>query len=233
MHDGQNLFIPEKSYTHITWGVAEAITKLSGWGFIRPAMVVGIDNTENRFGDYLPTRPFETPEGQTLIAAQPEEVRDEIERTDFAADAYLDWIVTEVKPQMDKDFRTLPERDNTFVMGSSMGGLISLYALLSYPDVFGGTGCLSTAWPVLDALLMPYLERFLPEAGRHKFYFDLGSEELDEAYAPYQKAVDALMRRRGYVFGEDWLTRFAAGAGHNEKAWRSRLHVALRFFLGG
>jgi predicted alpha/beta superfamily hydrolase len=67
MHDGQNLFVPEKSYTHVTWGVAEVMARLSSWGFIRPAIVVGIDNTENRFSDYLPAKPFNTLEGKALL----------------------------------------------------------------------------------------------------------------------------------------------------------------------
>jgi enterochelin esterase-like enzyme len=67
MHDAQNLFVPEKSYTHVTWGVAEVMTRLSRWGFIRPAIVVGIDNTENRLSDYLPAKPFNTLEGKALL----------------------------------------------------------------------------------------------------------------------------------------------------------------------
>ncbi len=233
MHDGQNVFIPEKSYTHITWGPAEAITKLSGWGFIRPAIVVGIDNTENRTGDYMPTRPFETPEGKAFRESLPEEAKEEISQMDFVADRYLKLMVEKVKPLVDRDFRTRPERENTFVIGSSMGGLISMYALNEYPAVFGGAGCFSTHWPAMpEHLLAPYLKQYLPQAGVHKWYFDHGSEGLDAQYAPYQALVDQVMREKGYVFGQDWLTHFAAGAGHSEKAWRGRLHVALRFFLG-
>lgn len=232
MHDGQNLFDAEKSYTHVTWGVAESITKLSGWGFIRPAIVVGIDNTENRVGDYMPYRPFQTPQGQDVIEPLAEEMREKFNMFDMVADQYLKLIVDVIKPRVDHDFRTLPDFNHTFVIGSSMGGLISLYALVEYPAIFSGAGCFSTHWPVVDKVILPYLQSYLPEAGQHKLYFDHGSEDLDAEYAPNQAAVDMVGSSKGYVSGKDWLRRFGAGSGHHESAWRSRLHIALRFFLG-
>lgn len=232
MHDGQNLFFQEKSYTHVTWGVAEAISKLSNWGFIQPAIVVGIDNTENRFGDYLPTRPFETPEGQALIDSLTKAEKEELAKVNLVADQYLNLMVEVIKPTVDAHFRTLPGWPHTFVMGSSMGGLISLYALVEYPEVFGSAACFSTHWPVVEQVILAYLQSNLPEAGRHCLYFDYGSEGLDAEYGPCQVAVDKIGLEKGYLSGQDWLTRFAPGADHHERAWRSRLHIALRFLLG-
>ena len=232
MQDGQNLFYKEKSYTQVTWGVVETITKLSDFGFIRAAIVVGIDNTENREGDYLPTKPFNTPEGKAFIAKLEKESPEQLEKFDFVADDYLKLVVDTIKPQIDADFRTLSNRENTFVFGSSMGGLISLYALVEYPEVFGCAGCFSTHWPVLGPFIAPYLRKNLPKAGRHRIYFDHGTRDLDAKYAPYQQEVDEIMCEKGYHHGKDWLTRIAPGAGHHENAWRSRMHIALRFFLG-
>lgn len=232
MHDGQNLFFSEKSYTKITWGVAEAITKLSRWGFIQPAIVVGIDNTENRMGDYLPSKPFSTPEGVAFIETIKQQEPEIFQNNQFTSDTYLKLIVKEIKPLVDRDFRTRVTTEDTIVMGSSMGGLISLYALISYPDVFGCAGCFSTHWPIMDGLMPPYLQNHLPKAERHKIYYDYGSLGYDAWYAPYQQAVNAVMEDKGYAHGVDWLTRYAPGADHHERAWRSRLHIALRFFLG-
>lgn len=232
MHDGQNLFHPEKSYTHITWGVAETITKLSGWGFIQPAIVVGIDNTENRFGDYLPLRPYQTPEGRASLESLSAEEKEELEKIDWVADQYLQLLVEVIKPRVDADFRTLTDCEHTLVIGSSMGGLISLYALVEYPQVFGGAGCLSTAWPAMQDFMLPYLQEYLPPPGAHKIYYDYGTVGLDAEYAPYQQAVDELMLAKGYQHGLDWLTRLYPGADHHELAWRSRLHIAMRFLLG-
>ena len=231
MHDCQNLFIPERSYSGVTWGVSETISKLSHFGFIRPSIVVAIDNTANREGDYLPTRPFDTPGGKAFVAKLKAEAAEKLERFDFVADRYLELIVKRIKPRIDHDFRTRPGREHTLVMGSSMGGLISLYALVEYPRVFGKAACFSTHWPVLGQFTAPYLRRFLPSPGLHQFYFDYGTGEGDRQYAPYQDAVDDIMREKGYRFGQDWLTRVGRGAIHHESAWRSRLHLALRFFL--
>jgi predicted alpha/beta superfamily hydrolase len=232
MHDGQNLFVPEKSYTHVTWGVAEVITRLSRWGFIRPAIVVGIDNTENRVGDYLPAKPFNTREGKALLEKFKQEDPEAFDKFTIISDTYLKLIVEEIKPLIDRNFRTRAGQQDTMVIGSSMGGLISLYALTEYPDVFGGAGCFSTHWPILRGLTLPYLREHLPMAGTHKVYFDYGTGGYDAEYEPYQQVVDAVMREKGYVHGMDWLTRCAPGADHHEIAWRSRLHIALRFLLG-
>jgi enterochelin esterase-like enzyme len=212
--------------------VAEAITKLSHWGFIQPAIIIGIDNTTNRLGDYLPLKPFDTPKGQAFLIKLKEERSKELEMLDFVADRYLTLIVDEIKPRVDADFRTLSRRESTFVMGSSMGGLISLYALVEYPHIFGGAGCFSTHWPILDEFTAPYLRDHLPEAGHHKLYYDHGTVDLDGEYAPFQHEVDQIMLDKGYTPGKDWLTKIALGADHSERAWRSRIHIALRFFLG-
>lgn len=231
MQDGQNVFVPERSYTGVTWGAAETVSKLSRFGFIQPAILVGIDNTPNRMGDYLPTQPFTTPEGKAFVAKLKAESAEELDRFDFVANRYLRLIVKKIKPRIDRDFRTFPDREHTLVMGSSMGGLISFYALVHYPDVFGKAGCFSTHWPVLGDFNAPYLRTFLPEPGHHQLYFDFGTGEGDNQYAPYQAVVDDILQEKGYRFGQDWLTRVAPGGIHHEKAWRKRFHLALRFFL--
>jgi enterochelin esterase-like enzyme len=117
-------------------------------------------------------------------------------------------------------------------MGSSMGGLVSLYAVCQYPELFGGAGCLSTHWPAVGAVIDGYLTTALPSPGRHRFYFDYGTATLDSLYEPYQQRVDAVLATRGYTSGRDWITRRFEGAEHNEAAWRERLHIPLRFLLG-
>lgn len=231
MHDGQNLFIPEKSYTQVTWGVAEVMTRLCSWGFVEPAIVVGIDNTPNRMGDYLPTQPFDTPEGRAHVEELRTQSAEELETFDFVADEYLKLIVERIKPLVDDNYRTQPGRNSTFIMGSSMGGLISLYALVEYPLVFDGAGCFSTHWPIMGPFILPYLRQHLPQAGLHKLYFDYGTAQDDAIYAPFQAEVDQVLREKGYRLGKDWITHVAPGAIHHETAWRSRIHLALRFFL--
>jgi predicted alpha/beta superfamily hydrolase len=140
-------------------------------------------------------------------------------------------VVEELKQFIDSTYRTLTDRKNTFIMGSSMGGLISAYAMCEYPDVFGGAGCISTHWLAGDGIVIDYLKKHLPDPHSHKFYFDYGNETLDASYEPYQQKVDAVMKNAGYKEGKNWLTRKFVGAEHSERAWSKRVDVPLQFFL--
>jgi enterochelin esterase-like enzyme len=110
------------------------------------------------------------------------------------SDSYLRFIVEEVKPYIDKTYPTISDRDNTFIAGSSMGGLISMYAICEYPEIFGGAACLSTHWPGIMPMdnnpipesFFSYMEQNLPDPQNHKLYFDYGTETLDAYYLPYQ-----------------------------------------------
>jgi predicted alpha/beta superfamily hydrolase len=147
------------------------------------------------------------------------------------SDNYLKFLVHDLKPFIDKAYRTLPDRESTFISGSSMGGMISAYAVSEYPDIFGGAACLSTHWPIGDGVVIDWYKDHWPEAGVHRIYFDYGTETLDADYEPYQLKMDALMKSRGYRPGEDWITRRFDGADHSPRAWRERFHIPLKFLL--
>jgi predicted alpha/beta superfamily hydrolase len=227
MHDGQNLFNPETAYIGVDWGVVPALERLIPAGDVPELLVVGVWNTEARTREYLPQRPFASPQGREMLRRR---------AADFGgppvSDAYLRFLVEEVKPFIDDRYRTRPGRADTFVMGSSMGGLVSLYALCQYPELFAGVGCLSTHWPAVEGVMLDYLAEALPPAGRHRIYFDYGTETLDAVYEPFQQDVDALMAAAGYRQGVDWITRRFEGAVHSETSWRERVHIPLAFLLG-
>jgi predicted alpha/beta superfamily hydrolase len=225
MHDGQNLFDPKTSYIGVDWGVDEAMTRLVGEGKIREAIVVGVWNTPKRIPEYMPQKAVAGASGDP-VAGIPGATKEQI-----VSDAYLKFLVTELKPFVDRTYRTLPGRENTFVMGSSMGGLISAYAVCEYPDVFGGAGCVSTHWPAGEGAVVDYLKKALPDPRTHRFYFDFGTETLDAQYEPYQRRVDEIMRAAGYVEGKNWITRKFDGADHSERSWSARVDVPLTFFL--
>jgi len=151
---------------------------------------------------------------------------------ELTSDRYLQFIVTELKPFIDSTYRTLAGRADTFVMGSSMGGLISAYAVAEYPDVFGGAACVSTHWPAGNGAVIDYLASHLPDHASHRLYFDYGTATLDALYEPYQQRMDVVMRQAGYVEGRNWLTLRFDGAEHNEQAWRQRAALPLQFLLG-
>jgi hypothetical protein len=121
-----------------------------------------------------------------------------------------------------------------------MGGIISLYGVIRFPDVFGGAACVSTHWPSTmmpdnpegNAPFLDFLRGSIPAPGAHRMYFDFGTAELDAQYEPHQQQVDAVMRELGYEPGLLWQTRRFEGAGHNEGAWSARVHIPLTFLLG-
>ncbi|MDQ2691355.1 MAG: alpha/beta hydrolase-fold protein [Chloroflexota bacterium] len=226
MHDGQNLFDDSLAYGGVSWGIDHAMRRLIEAGTTRGAIVVGIWNSEIRWREYMPNKVYESPgfekhRGEFLEAVGGEPV----------SDLYLRFLVEEVKPFIDSHFRALPDRANTFVTGSSMGGLISLYAVSEYPGVFGGAACISTHWPVGGDRLVREMSRRPPDPYTHKLYFDFGTETLDADYEPYQRKMDRELRRAGYVPGKNWITRKFVGAEHSERSWRERVRIPLSFLL--
>ena len=241
MHDGQNIFEPGSSYGGEEWGVDEAMLKLMAEGKVKDTIVVGVWNTPKRWLEYYPAGAY---------ARLPDDLKQEvIARTGSAplSDGYLKFLVEELKPFIDKTYRTLPEREHTSIMGSSMGGLISLYAAAEYPEVFGAAGCVSTHWPIIvgsggpaederqattfPAAMLAYVQEKVKPSGT-RIYFDFGTETLDALYEPHQLRVDAHMEAAGFRRGVDWETRKFEGAAHNEASWRERVHIPLTFLLG-
>ncbi|PZO06406.1 MAG: esterase [Alphaproteobacteria bacterium] len=239
MHDGQNLFDPARA-NFGEWGVDEHLTRLIANGQARAPIVVGVWNTPLRLREYVPA---------DLITALPDDIRQTLLAMyggEPLSDGYLRFLVEELKPVIDRDYRTLNGRDDTQISGSSMGGLISLYAMMKYPQVFGAAACLSTHWPLrLERLDGDALARWretvvqtwsrviadgLPDPATHRLYFDRGDETLDQFYAFFQTRIDETVRGEGW--GPDrFQTLVFPGAEHNEKSWNSRLDVPLTFLL--
>lgn len=233
MQDGQNLHDPKTSFLGVDWGVDEALTELIAADKIQEAIIVGIWNSPQRVQEYLPAKMISSrpaPEKEAIFADLAK-IGLKLEEKQLLSDQYLKFLVQELKPFIDKQYRTRADCPHTFVMGSSAGALISLYAVAEYPDVFGGAGCVSTHWPIGDGLLIEYLKGRLPDPKTHRIYFDFGTETMDQGYEPYQKKMDAVMAAAGYEQDRNWLTRKFAGADHSERSWRARVHVPLEFFL--
>jgi predicted alpha/beta superfamily hydrolase len=227
MHDGQNVFSPATAYGHVDWAVDETMTRLVAERAVRAAIVVAVWNTVARVQEYMPRRAAlpddPVPSGIPEVPPAPGPLR---------SDDYLRFLVEELKPFVDATYRTRPGPGDTFTMGSSMGGLISLYALTEYPEVFGGAAAVSTHWPAGDGAMIGYLRHALPPPGSHRIYLDHGTATLDSLYAPFQLRADDVMRAAGYTEGRDWVTRVFEGADHSERAWRVRVAEPLVFLLG-
>lgn len=236
MHDAQMLFDASTSWNRQTWNVDSVATAVQRDGRCRPFIVVGIENhPTDRLTEYMP---------QGALAYLPAEdaLLQKFDRAAFIADGYLKFLVEELKPFIDRNYATCPDREHTVVMGSSMGGLISLYALSEYPEVFGGAGCLSTHTPVAigdipeeapvwSRAFRDYLNDHLPAAGTNRVYMDYGDQTLDATYGPYQQQIDSLFAARGW--GEEFFRScFFAGHAHDENSWQERLHIPMEWLLG-
>lgn len=142
MHDGQMLFDSAQTWNKKEWLADEIFAKLLAEKKIEPCILIAIWNTPERITEYFPNKIFAglEPEMQKLISEKYGNGKP------ANADNYLKFITTELKPYIDSHYPTQTEKENTVIMGSSMGGLISIYAISEYPDVFGGAACMSTAW---------------------------------------------------------------------------------------
>lgn len=241
MHDGQMLFDSTNNWNKQEWGVDETLTRLIAADKVKATIVVGIWNSDKgRHADYFPQKPYER-----LTSLEKQFVVEQLQKAGRTtavfqpvSDNYLKFLVTELKPVIDRTYATLPDVNNTFVAGSSMGGLISMYAICEYPQVFGGAACLSTHWPGIFSVennpvpnaFISYLTTHLPNPENHKIYFDYGDQTLDAMYPPLQKQVDAVLEVKGFTTN-NWMTRFFPGDAHSEKAWRKRLPIPFEFLL--
>ena len=218
MQDGQNLFDERRSHSG-EWQVDETMHLLGGEGLA--AIIVGVPNMgAQRIQEY---GPFPDP-------------RFGLSRSE----RYLDWLTDTLKPLIDRDFRTIPERESTGIAGSSMGGLISLYAFVRRTATFGFVAAFSPSLWFVNAAILPLLTA-APPTGR--IYLDTGNREgppgMLAQLAPDEpsrmtllaREAVAILERSGYRTGdnvcyvEDWEGR------HHESDWARRLPNALRFLL--
>lgn len=243
MHDGQMLFDSTITWNKQSWEVDDVITNLLQQQKIKNVIVVAIWNGGiTRHADYFPQKPFEAlsqAEKDTLYSAARSNSVSVFNNYKIQSDNYLKFIVKELKPFIDKKYSVYKDRSHTFIAGSSMGGLISMYAICEYPNVFGGAACLSTHWPGIFSMennpvpnaFFDYLKKHLPNPKTHKIYFDYGDATLDALYPPLQQKADEIMKEKGFS-PATWVTKYFPGEEHSEKAWHKRLTVPLTFLLG-
>ncbi len=235
MHDGQNLFDPSKAYGGASWQAHSTAERLVREGLIEPFILVAIDNSSNRFREYAPQKPLETLADSIRLGLRPQ-----MREGELLADRYLKWIADSLVPSIDRRYRTQTNRGGRAIAGSSMGGLISLYAVCEYPEIFGSAACLSTHWPIrLDTnsavfrrAFEPYLHEKLgvPQSPKPRLYFDRGSATLDRFYPVHQAAIDSCFEAWNYP-PDRWLSLKFEGAEHNERAWALRFDGVLMWLF--
>jgi len=220
LHDGQNLFDAATSFSG-EWQVDETMEALGQEGI--EAIVVGIPNTgPTRLDEYSPFHEPRYGGGK--------------------GDQYLAFLVETLKPVIDADFRTCPGREHTGIMGSSMGGLISLYAFFQYSHVFGFAGVMSPSLWFAKEAIYSYVQEapFIPG----KIYLDAGTREHGDdkkfwskvrnhsrRYYASVRRMQRLLVKKGYRPRRDLLYVEEKWAQHHEGAWARRLPKAMRFLL--
>lgn len=241
MHDGQMLYDSTTTWNKQEWGVDETISDLIQNNSIAPTIVVSTWNVnEDRHSDYFPQQPFDKLKEaeKTELLDYNKKNSDRLFQKSPNSDAYLKFLTVEVIPLVERHYAVSKEPQSYTVAGSSMGGLISFYALCEYPDIFGGAICMSTHWPgamLYDDNPFPraffeYLDEKLPQLNNHKFYFDFGTETLDELYPPFQEDVENLFAKHNFDETNFKQLKFEGDA-HDEKSWRDRLHIPFKFAL--
>ena len=199
MHDGQNLFNDSTSYAG-EWGVDECLDSMK-----KQCIVVGIDNGPERIHEYCAydMKEYGKAEGRS----------------------YVDFLVKTLKPFIDKKFRTLPGHDHTFIAGSSLGGLISLYAVLRYPAVFGGAGLFSTSlW--INPEMWAYIRQRAPLV-HSKLFFYAGKQEDETMVQNTLKALKIFMKTSHSAT----RTVIRDEGRHNEATWRREFPGFYEFLL--
>jgi len=242
MHDGQMLFDAATTWNKQEWKVDEVASQLMQKNKVQGFIVVAIWNIPNlRHFDLYPKKPY-----QLLSKLEQETVEIEAKKLNFEwniskinSDNYLKFIVEEVKPYIDEKYSVFTDNQHTGIMGSSMGGLISMYAICEYPEVFGKAACLSTHWigfrefennPIPESFFN-YLENNLPNKKTHKVYFDYGTETLDADYIKYAYRVDEILKIKKYTNSNSRNLKFD-GENHSEASWQKRINIPLEFMFG-
>jgi enterochelin esterase-like enzyme len=202
-HDGQNLFDPATAFAGRDWRLDEVASDLIAEHKMQEILIVGIYNTPDRGTEYTGSR---------------------------VGKRYATFVAKELKPYIDSIYRTVPGPENTGVLGSSLGGLISFFMGWWFPETFGRIACMSGSffWNQNKAIRVVAEDPFSKR--KIKIYVDVGSKET--LLAKGFEEMIPLLRKKGYRRGVDLEYFFAEGADHNEHDWGSRVWRPLTFLFG-
>lgn len=204
VHDGQNLFSPHTSYIGYDWQVDEVLTDLIEKGIVEEIIVVGIYNNKDRLDEYN----FCTAKGKK----------------------YAQFIIRELKPFIDQNYKTKSDMMNTAVMGSSMGGLISFQMAWQYPNIFGKAACLSNSFWASNRKIFETVANDNRDHSIQKIYLDCGCDE--KQLIRDNKEMCLLLRKKGFVNKKNLFCNFVKGGKHSEIDWSKRIDIPLKFLFG-
>jgi predicted alpha/beta superfamily hydrolase len=219
LHDGQNLFEHHEAAFGVAWRADATAARLIAMRRIRPVILVGIANTPDRLNEYA--RKY-----------------DAHERIGGRGEPYARFVLDEVKPFVDRHYRTLAAREHTAVAGSSMGGLVSLTMAQDHCDRFGLCGVISPSlWWNHGGTLREIEEGDKDWLRRMRFWVDMGTREGSRrGHVPpaieRTRELIHLFDMAGLLPGRDYYYFEVAGGEHNETHWSARFDRVLLYFFG-
>lgn len=205
VHDGQNLFTPFTAFQGQEWHLDEIATDLIERNLMKEIIIVGIYNTNRRTEEYSPLK---------------------------SGAAYSDFLITTVKPFIDSTYRTQLGREDTAVMGSSLGGLIAFDLVWSHPQVFSMAACLSPAFLVDSSDMVNTVRLTTSPPDNIKLVILNGTEGLEAKLRPAVETMVEALQNQDYELGKNLIYQIIEGAEHNESAWAGQVAIPLRFFFG-
>jgi len=210
MHDGQNLFDAATAFNGQDWHVAQTADYAISTGLVEPLIVVGLYNTgKTRLREYTPTSVPRLGGGR--------------------ADRYAKFLIEEVKPVVDRDYRTKQEASQTGLAGSSLGGLVSIYLGLKFSNVFSKIAALSPSVWWNQRVIVRFAQA-APVERRPRIWLDIGTREGPRIVDDVEKFRDVLLSK-GWQNDRDLHYERVEGAEHNEAAWAARVGPFLQFLF--
>ncbi len=216
LNDGQNVFDAATSFAGVEWGVDETAQTLIGKGLIEPLIIVAVSNTgEDRIHEYAPTKGVY------------EQTAKHKKRSRGLARRYGDFLITELKPYIDRKYRTKRGAEFTGLGGSSLGGLVTLAIGVLYPQAFSRLLVMSPSiwW---DDFSIYRLIEMIEEKPSLKIWLDTGTNEPGWEHA---RELRDHLAHKGWRLHDDLLYLEADGSDHSEGAWAARMDPALRFLF--
>ena len=214
VQDGQNLFEAETAFAGVPWGIGDTAQKLIDKRRIEPLILVGIDNSgQHRTDDYTPVR---------------------WQGRGGSADEFGRMLTDEIKPFVDRHYRTRPGRESTGIAGASLGGLFALHLALSRPDVFGRAAAMSPTLWWGNAVILREIAA-LPHRIDVRLWIDVGKREAPPLRQQVRRA-EALLVDKGWIAHRSARKatlryREVAGGAHDERSWGKRFDRVLKFLF--
>lgn len=230
MQDGQLLFNQNTDNNYQEWRMDEILDSLKHIAAVENCIVVGIWSIENyKMSEYFPEKIKEY-----LPSKYRKKMISEHQDSIASSNAYLKFLAWELKPYIDKNFSVLVEKENTYIAGSGYGGLISIYTVCEFPEIFSSAASLSLFYNNPDELIqkatLKYLKKNIPEPSGHKFYIDTWDNLPKDHFLKYQTKMNELFKKKKYT-SDNYFCMDYQQESPNELSWSNRISIALKFLI--